>query len=494
MSTLPATTKPGQPPEPPRRPAPPRRVKLSRGDHEFLPAALEILETPLSPVRTGMMLTIAAFAVIALAWSWFGRIDIIATAQGKIQPVGRTKTVQPLETGKVLSIAVENGARVKAGDVLVRLDPGEARADEGTLQADIGAEKAEVLRRTAALALASKRALGAVPQIRFGADVPSAIAAREQQVLAQDVAQLAGTVGSLDGQEKEKAAERDRLKSTIDAQTQLVATLKERVDMRQTLEASKSESRAKVIDALELMQTQQATLASERGQVGEIEASLGRLGRDIDKSYASFSAENAQKLADAERLMDENVEKLAKARLKTDDMTLRSPIDGTVSGSTITSVGQVLTVGEQVMQIVPSDTRLEIECYLPNADIGFVRRDQAAVVKIDSFPFTDYGTIDGVVTRVAHDAIPQPDADQREQNPVAAAKENGMFGGAQRFQNLVFPVTLTMDRTSMMSDGAEVPLVPGMAVTVEIKTGTRRILSYLFSPILQVTTTAFRER
>ena len=123
--------------------------------------------------------------------------------------------------------------------------------------------------------------------------------------------------------------------------------------MRQTLEMSKSESRAKVIDALELMQTQAATLASERGQIGETEASLVRLQRDIDKSFAGFSAENAQKLADAERLMDQNVEKLRKARLKTADMTLLSPIDGTVSGSIITSVGQVLSTGEQVMQIVP---------------------------------------------------------------------------------------------------------------------------------------------
>ncbi len=487
MTSLPATTTPAKSPAP-------RRVRLGRGDHEFLPAALEILETPLSPVRSGMIVTICAFVAVAIAWSWFGRVDIIATAQGKIQPVGRTKTIQPLETGKVASVAVENGARVKAGDVLVRLDPGETQADEGTLQADIGSERAEVLRRTAALSLASDRALAPVPRITFGADIPPAIATREQRVLAQDIAQLASTVASLDGQVKEKTAERDRLQATIDAQQSLVAILKERVDMRQILEASKSESRAKVIDALELMQTQAATLAGERGQVGEIAASLGRLQRDIDKSFAAFSAENAQKLADAERLMDGNVEKLAKARLKTADMTLRSPIDGTVSGSTVTSVGQVLTVGEQVMQIVPSDTKLEIECYLPNADIGFVRMNQDAVVKIDSFPFTDYGTIDGRVTRVAHDAIPQPDADQREQNPAAAARDGGLFGGAQRFQNLVFPVTLTMDRTTMTSEGSEVPLVPGMAVTVEIKTGTRRILSYLFSPILQVATTAFRER
>ena len=492
MTTLPVATEPPKPPVP--KAAARRKIRLSRGDHEFLPAALEILETPLSPVRTGMIVTICAFVVSALVWSWFGRVDIIASAQGKIQPVGRTKTIQPLETGKVAAIAVENGARVRAGDVLLRLDPGQDQADEGTLQADIRSERAEVVRRTAALSLASRRALGTVPQIRFDASTPPAIAAREQRVLAQDVAQLASAVASLDGQVREKTAERDRLNSTVEAQRALVATLKERVDMRTTLESSKSESRAKVIDALELMQTQQATLASERGQIGEIDASVARLGRDIDKSYAGFAAENAQKLADAERSMDENVEKLAKARLRTADMTLRSPIDGTVSGSAITSVGQVVTVGEQVMQIVPEGDALEIECYLPNSDVGFVHKDQKAVVKIDSFPFTDYGTIDGAVLRVAHDAIPQPDADQREQNPAAAAKEGGMFGGAQRFQNLVFPVTLSMDRATMRSEGTEVPLLPGMAVTVEIKTGTRRILSYLFSPIVQVATTALRER
>ena len=353
MTTLPATAKP---PKPPAR----RRIRLSRGDHEFLPAALEILETPLSPIRSAMIVTICAFAAAALVWSWFGRVDIIATAQGKIQPVGRTKTVQPLETGKVLAIAAQNGARVKAGDVLVTLDAGQARADESTLEADIQSERAEVLRRTTALALASDRALGSVPQIRFPPEVSPSLALREQRVLADDIAQLAGTVGSLDGQAREKRAERNRLTGTIDAQQTLVATLKERVDMRQMLEASRSESRAKVIDALELMQTQQATLASERGQIGEIDASLARLGRDIEKSYAAFAADNAQKLADTERLMDGNAEKLAKARLKTADLTLTSPIDGTVAGSTVTSIGQVVTVGEQVMQIVPSDTKLEI--------------------------------------------------------------------------------------------------------------------------------------
>ena len=489
MTAVPATTPMPKPPAV----VPARRIQLHRGDHEFLPAALEILETPLSPVRAAIIVTICAFAAAALAWSFFGRVDIIATAQGKIQPVGRTKTIQPLETGKVLKIDAENGAHVKVGEVLLTLDPGEARADEGTLIADIDSEKAEALRRMTALMLVSKRALGPVPSIAFGADVPPDIAMREQRVLAGDISQLATSVGSIDGQRQEKLAERDRLKGTIAAQETLVATLKERVDMRSELLASQSESRAKVIDALELMQTQAATLASEKGQIGEIEASLARLARDIDKSTATFSAENAQKLADAQRLLDENTEKFAKARLKTDHMTLRSPVDGIVQGSTVTSIGQVLTVGEQVMQIVPDGAKLEIECYLPNGDVGFVRKDQSAIVKVESFPFTDYGTIDATVTRVAHDAIPQPDAENREGNPAQSGKDT-MFAGAQRMQNLVFPVSLDLDRAAIRSGNEDVPLSPGMAVTVEIKTGTRRIISYLFSPIVQVATTALRER
>ena len=266
MTNLPVSAKP------PALPASPRRIQLRRGDHEFLPAALEILETPLSPVRGAMILTICAFAAIALAWCYFGRVDIIASAQGKIQPVGRTKTIQPLETGKVAAIAVENGQHVKAGDVLLTLDPGESRADEGTIRADLESEKAEALRRVTALALAAKRALGAVPSIAFGAGTPVEIAAREQRVLAGDIGQLASAVGSLEGQKQEKIAERDRLKSTIAAQETLVGTLQQRVSMRSELLAKAAESKAKVIDALELMQTQAATLASEKGQLGEIDA------------------------------------------------------------------------------------------------------------------------------------------------------------------------------------------------------------------------------
>ena len=467
---------------------------LRRGDHEFLPAALEILETPLSPIRSTLILTICAFVAVALAWSYFGRVDIIAAAQGKIQPVGRTKTVQPLETGKVLRLDVENGRKVHAGDVLVELDASEARADETTLLTELHSLKAEALRRRIALDAAATRSASPVLPIYWGADTPPDIALREQRVLIGDLAQLASTVASLDAQQKQKLAERERLKATVAAQESLVATLKQRVDMRMELQRRNAESKASVIDAQEVYQTQVTTLASQRGQLGEVEAGLLLAQRDIEKSYSAFTAENAQKLADAERQIGDDSEKLAKARVRIGHMLLLSPLDGVVQGLTITTVGQVVTTGEQIMQIVPEQAQLEIECYLPNNDIGFVKGGQEAVVKVDSFPFTDYGTINAHVTRIAQDAIPEADAAQQEQNPVQPSSKQAMFGGAQRTQNLVFPVTLALDKSAIEVGGAPVPLVAGMAVTVEIKTGTRRILAYIFSPLVEVAATAMRER
>jgi hemolysin D len=204
-------------------------------------------------------------------------------------------------------------------------------------------------------------------------------------------------------------------------------------------------------------------------------------------------SENAQKLAEAERQADDVGQKLAKSAAKLDHMTLRAPLSGTVQASSVTTVGQVVTSGEEIMRIVPEDAVLEIECYLPNQDIGFVKEGQDAVVKIESFPFTRYGTINARVTRVARDAIPQPEAEQTETNSQKQMKST-QSGVAQRTQNLVFPVTLKPETTLIGIDGTNIPLQTGMATTVEIRTGSRRILEYIFSPLVQIGSEAMKER
>jgi hemolysin D len=468
-------------------------AKVRRGDLQFLPGALEILETPPAPLAITMILVIGFFFLVAVGWAYFGRIDIIAVAQGKIQPTGRVKTIQSADTGSILVNHAENGQHVHAGDVIVELDRREAQAERETIAADLKAFQAEVLRRNGAMKLARSGASEPVPAIEWSSDLPAKIRLREERVLEADLAQLGSQVSSLAAQRAQKRAERVRLVSTIAAQKDLVDTLHERVTMRTTLLNQGAGSKASVIDATETFAYHRATLAQEMGQIAEADASLEVIERDIEKAFRTFIADNAQKLDEAERQVASLTERLARADARLNQLTLKSPIDGTVQSSIVTTTGQVVTPGEELMRVVPDDAVLEIETYLLNKDIGFVAEGQKAIVKLEAFPFTRYGTIEAVVTHVARDAIPEPDASQSEQDP-ARARQSGTRAGADRVQNLVYAVTLKPLKSAIDVDGIRIPLGPGMQVTSEIRTGSRRILDYIFSPLVQVGSEAMRER
>jgi hemolysin D len=425
----------------PKPAVPARPFRIS--DHEFLPAALEILETPPSPVRIALLSIICAFAATALAWSYFGRIDIIATAQGKFQPTGRVKVIQPLDTGKVLASYVENGKHVSQGDVLVELDPSEGAAEVAEYTTNLASYRAEALRRHTSIEAARAKQTAKAPPIPWGPDVPLAIRLREERVIASDLAQLNAQVASLNAQANQKRAERERLESTITAQKQLVATQQERVSMRASLVEKSAGSRADLLNAVETMQYQQTALAQQIGQLAEANANLLVIARDIEKAYETFISENAQKLAEADRQADDYAQKLAKAAAKLDYMTLRAPLSGTIQASSVTTVGQVLTSGEEIMRIVPEDAVLEIECYLPNQDIGFVkgrpgRRGQDRVVPVHALRHDQCARNAGCARR---NSAARSGTDRNKQQPEAgeehtigcrpAHAESGLPGDAE---------------------------------------------------------------
>lgn len=485
-------------PVPPTSAAMPQPIDpraMSAGDREFLPAALQILEVPPSPIRMAMIVLIAALVAVALTWAAIGELDIVAVAQGKVQPTGRVKVVQPLETGRVVGVEAVNGRRVAAGDTLVRLDPTDAVAEETALSLAARAWRAEILRRHAVLS-AIRQVGGSrieIPVLTWPDEIPPALRSREDKVLAADLRQLASTLAGLDAQHAQKIAERDRLTATIAAERDLIEALSARVDMRSTLVERASGTRASLIDAQETLLTQKATLASQLGQLSENTAALELIARDIARTKETVLSDNTQKLAEAERQLDDVEQRLKKAEARTTRMTLVAPIAGTVQASTVTTVGQVVTTGEELMRIVPEGSTLEVEAYLPNKDIGFVHAGDEVAVKFEAFPFTRYGTVAGRVVRVATDAIPEPDAAATEAG-AAAVTNRGASGRTQRVQNLVFPVTIALDRTTIVVDGATVPLSTGMAVTGEIKTGHRTILEYLFSPLVEVASQSVKER
>lgn len=477
--------------------------QINRNDNEFLPAAIEILEKPASPVRAALIFSICALAALSLAWAYFGRFDIVATAQGKIQPVGRVKIVQSEEPGRVIFTSAINGVRVQKDDILIELDPATARAEEQGLVLRLGALKAEIARRQAQREVVSEWANNefwaaaggpAARTIAFPAQTPAATAEREQQLYDAELAKLAGAIANLKSQHRKGGTQVDRLDRTIVAQQTLVSTLLQRVSMRSRLVDVEAGTTAAMIDAREALLEAERDLIRQHGELQEARTALDVLKSDADNQFSVFQAENMQRLAEALREADQVTQELAKARRKLSAMTIRSPEGGVVQASAITTVGQVLVPGTELMRIVPTDQKLEIEAYLPNRDIGFVSSGQEAILKVEAFPFTRYGILNGRITRVATDAIPEPDARQIEETSATNLQSAVPVSNAQRMQNLVYPVVVEPTETEIQVDGKMVPLSPGMAVSVEIKTGQRRILEYLFSPLAEVASGAMKER
>ncbi|OWO94807.1 hypothetical protein B5E41_10285 [Rhizobium esperanzae] len=469
-------------------------VGRHRSDNQFLPAALEIIETPASPVQMMLIVMICLFATAALGFGYFGRIDIFAIATGKIRPTGQVKVIQPLETGRIHAMNVINGSRVRAGDILVQLDATTATADAEGLKAGLASDRAEILRRKAAIVAAEAEDSSLAAVIVWPKGIPAFICDREERILQHDLSSLRAALQSLQSQRTERLAELEKLRATTQAEADLIQTLQGRVDLHNTLIANSAGTRATLIDALQSLQDEKATYASDHGQLNQVAASLNTIEAERVKTREAFVSDNAQKLADAERQADEKAQQLVKAQAAIEHLVLTSPIDGVVQALSVTTVGQVVTTGQQMMRIVPENDSLEIEAYAENKDIGFLREGQDAIIKVESFPFTRYGTIDGTVKRVASDSIPSSDAQASENDPTQLAKSNTSITPIGQTQNLVYPVIVVPSKMAISADGREVPLSPGMTVTVEIKTGTRRLLEYLFSPLIEVGSEAMHER
>lgn len=464
-------------------------------DKEFLPAALEIIDSPPSPVRMALIWFIALLAVGALAWSWFGQIDIHAVAQGRIQPSGRSKVLQPAEGGRVRAIFVRNGSAVREGDVLLELDSTDTGADLDSMRAEVESGRTEIARRRLAVAAGRE---GAGPGVRISepADVSPAVLRREQATLDAELLGLATQRRGVAAQIGEREAQRQRLTLSIAERAKLVAILQERVKMRQVLVDRDAGARAQVIDAIQEQQKEAANLASERGQVIELDAAVTTLRVKLVEITNQFITDQTQRLLDAERRFEKAQAELIKAEGKNSRTRLTAPVAGVVQQLAVITDGQVVAAGQPLLTIVPADERLEVEAYVQNKDVGFVNVGQSVVLKVEAFPFTRFGTIEGKVVQVSRDAIEEREATGLADSVSVSrgAQNQSALSPAARIQNLVYPTTIALARPLVRVGDNDVKLLPGMAVTAEIRTGERRLIDYLLSPVSEVMSQAAHER
>jgi len=457
---------------------------------EFLPAALEILETPASPIGRMIAFTIILFFAIAVGWATFGHVDIIATATGKVVPTGRTKTIQPLETGIVSAIHVRDGDKVTAGEVLVELDRTVTMAERKRTKQDLVTSLLDVAR------LQTLRdgfeALAAPHDLEPPADASETEIARTRSAMQAQAAEQVAKLAAINRQIDQKHAEAQSVTAAIAKIDASLPLLEETATIRRKAMEIEFGNHIAHLDAQARLVDQQNERIVQERKLVEIEAARRALEQQFAQTKSGFERQVLADLTDAQKKADEFRQDFVKAQKKADEQILRSPIDGTVQQLVLHTVGGVVTPAQQLMMIVPHNSAIEVEAMVSNRDIGFVEVGQGAEVKIDTFNFTRYGLLHGKVISVSQDAIIK----DKPADKTGTAKKEGALAESSEpdGQELLYAARVSLDTTRMQIEGRMVNLTPGMAVTVEIKTGTRRIIEYLLSPLLRYKQESLRER
>jgi hemolysin D len=453
----------------------------------FLPAALEIVETPPSPIGHAIGATIVALFCLALIWAIFGHVDIVASASGKVVPSGRVKLIQPFETGVVRAIHARDGQNVSAGDLLIELDPTMTVAEQEHIRSDLIAAQLDIARLRAALS-DSDSAEG-VFQPPAGAS--SDLIAMQRQFLAKQTEESRAKLASLDRQRAQKEAERDTIAALISKLEADEPIIRERVDIRKVLLDKALGSRLTYLETLQLLTENQKDAAVQKSRLSEANAALAAVIETRAQAVAEFHRKLFDDLAEAERKAAGLSGDLVKAEQRTKLQLLTAPVDGVVQQLSVYTVGGVVTPAQQLAVVVPSDAVLEIEARISNRDIGFVHVGQVAAIKVDAFNFTRYGIFRGRVVSVSRDAIVRDVPPDKTKDNSADAEGTS---SEPKGQELGYAARISLDQTQIQVGDTLASLSPGMAVTVEVNTGSRRVISYLLSPLLKYKQDALRER
>ena len=245
------------------------------------------------------------------------------------------------------------------------------------------------------------------------------------------------------------------------------------------------------MEILQLLTENQKDTAIQQSRLDEANAALAAVIETRAQAVAEFHRTLFGDLAEAERKAAGLAGDLVRAEQRTKLQILTAPVDGVVQQLSVHTVGGVVTPAQQLAVVVPSDATLEVEAMISNRDIGFIHAGQDAQIKVDTFNFTRYGLLHGRVLNVSQDAIVR---DAPSDKTKDHATDAGSTSSEPKDQQLSYAARVSLDHTKIPVEDTLANLTPGMAVTVEVKTGSRRIISYLLSPLLKYQQEAFRER
>ena len=440
----------------------------STDHYEFLPAALEVQETPPSPIGRAITWVIVVFFSLTLVWALLGHIDIVATAQGKIIPTGKSKTIQPLETSVIKAIHVAEGQNVRQGDVLIELDPALKQADLGRLEKEAASLRAKKARLMSLMAAIEKPA--SVFRFQHPNDQSTALSLFEEKLAKNQYHEHNTRLAQLKALYQERVSAKRNVQAQVKKLTMVLPIIEKRASSLQGLAEQKLVSEVEYLEAEQQRIEAVQDLESQQYQLTALGASLREAKQQQVLVRAEFTRQVLGEMSEVQQALKNVQQELMKARVLTKLQTLTSPIDGVVQQLAVNTIGGVVTPAQPLMVIVPDNQVLEVEAMLPNKDIGFVYEGQAAEIKIEAFPFIKYGVINGLVETISNDAVEQEDV------------------------GLVYTTQVSMENNQMNVNGRVVNLSPEMVVTVEVKTGQWRLIEYFLASLLRYRDESLGER
>lgn len=444
-------------------------------EYEFLPSTLALRETPVHPAPQVLMRLIIVFMALLLLWSCFGKLDVVATAAGKVVPDSRSKMIQPLETAVVHAIHVRDGQVVQAGDILIELDATVAQADIDRLFAEYQAAFLDVAMYKSLAARLEAEAAGKAVRMDLDTQGFSGVISAETSSAQQRLANSQFDAYKTRSLQLSAAIVRHQaeLRSThaiVEKYQQTLPITQQREQDLQRLLAQKYVSQHDYLELKTALIEQERDLAAETEHLAEISASLLEAERESKQFLAETRRLWLDKLHEAEQRTSSISQEYIKAGSRGQFMRLTAPVSGTVQQLAVHTVGGVVTPAQPLLIVVPAESAIEVEAYLSNQDVGFVRKGQRVEIKVETFSFTKYGTVEGEIVAVSSDAI-----------------QDEKLG-------LVFAVRIKLKKNSLWVDGNKMNLTPGMAVTTEIKTTQRRVIEYFLDPLKRHVSESLDER
>lgn len=436
---------------------------------DFAPDLLAIQERPPERLPRAILLSVVALVGVLLLWAMLAKLDIIASAEGRLVPASFTKVVQPSEAGVVSEILVKDGDAVREGQVLLRMDARLSSADTQALGTDVALRRLTLQRIDAELTgrvvLPSKG-----ERLDLFAQVDNQFKARRQayqDALAQESEALNKAKADL------AAAQQvlEKLSQTVPVYRQSAEAYRKLVTEGFVGELAAAEKSREAVEKEQDLKTQAANVVS-------LNAAIAQGEKRVAAVRSQYRSQLEDMRVETHAALNRSAQEFEKSSVKAGMLEIRSPADGIVKDLAVTAKGAVVAAGATLMNVVPIGESLQAEVLMKNEDVGFVAAGQPARIKVAAYPFQKYGMLEGSVGLVSADA-----ADPR-QTPQGQAPQ------------LTYRALLKLDAPALRSaaTGESLALTPGMLVTAEIHQGQRTVLEYLLSPVRKVTQEAARER